>query len=128
MSHANETIRGRKGVADWLGWEGPGLEEKEGEKGGKEGRRHEGKGRENIGGEGGGEGQEGGTSRGAGGGGVGGGLTPEVLLEGLEDALQVEVVSKPLDGRDTLAPASLLDSDVDFGLVASLLLRVGEGV
>lgn len=54
--------------------------------------------------------------------------SPEVLLEGLEDALEVEVVGQPLHGRDTLAPAALLHADMDLGLVASLLLRVGERI
>lgn len=53
---------------------------------------------------------------------------PEVLLERLEDALQVEVVRKPLHSCDTLAPTALLHSNMDLGLVAALFLRVGEGV
>ena len=58
-------------------------------------------------------------------------IAREILLEGLADALNVKVVGKTGDGRDTLASVALLDSNVDlFGgcLTTGVLGRVLEGV
>ena len=55
----------------------------------------------------------------------------EVLLEGLANALDVEVVGKTGDGRDTLSAISLLDADVHLfggGLPSLVLGRILEGV
>lgn len=55
----------------------------------------------------------------------------EVLLEGLANALDVEVVGKTGDGRDTLSAISLLNADVHLfggGLPSLVLGRILEGV
>eukprot|EP00563_Minutocellus_polymorphus_P020522 CAMPEP_0197719760 /NCGR_PEP_ID=MMETSP1434-20131217/3381_1 /TAXON_ID=265543 /ORGANISM="Minutocellus polymorphus, Strain CCMP3303" /LENGTH=128 /DNA_ID=CAMNT_0043304531 /DNA_START=239 /DNA_END=625 /DNA_ORIENTATION=- len=55
----------------------------------------------------------------------------EVLLEGLANALNVEVVGKTGDGRDTLPAISLLDADVNLlggGLPSLVLCRILEGI
>ena len=57
-----------------------------------------------------------------------GAVALEVLLEGLADALHVEVVGQTLHGRNTLPPVSLLHADVDLRLVSLLLVGVVEGV
>lgn len=54
--------------------------------------------------------------------------TPEVLLERLQDALEIEIVRQALHGGDTLAPAALLHADMDLALVPALFLRVSEGI
>jgi hypothetical protein len=59
-----------------------------------------------------------------------GAVAAEVLLEGLADALDVEVVGKAGNGRDTLAPVPLLDANVylvfrrNTSLVSRVLKRV----
>jgi hypothetical protein len=59
-----------------------------------------------------------------------GAVAAEVLLEGLADALDVEVVGKAGHGRDTLAPVPLLDANVylvfrrNTPLVSRVLKRV----
>ena len=58
-------------------------------------------------------------------------IAREILLEGLANALNVQVVGEASDGGDTLAPVALLDANVDFlvGALAALVLgRVVEGV
>jgi hypothetical protein len=59
-----------------------------------------------------------------------GAVAAEVLLEGLADALDVEVVGKAGHRRDALAPVPLLDADVDlvFRRDAPLVSRVLERV
>ena len=52
----------------------------------------------------------------------------EVLLEGLADALHVQVVGEALDEGDTLAPVALLHADVHLRLIAAFLIGVREGV
>ena len=59
-----------------------------------------------------------------------GAVAAEVLLEGLADALDVEVVGKAGHRCDTLAPVALLDADVNlvFRRNAPLVSRVLERV
>jgi hypothetical protein len=59
-----------------------------------------------------------------------GSVTGKVLLEGLTNSLDIQIVSKPSDGGDTFAPTTLLNTDVDLFLgldsiaVPSVLERV----
>ena len=57
-------------------------------------------------------------------------VATEILLECLANSLNVEIVGQAGDGRDTLAPVSLLDTDVNlfFGVSPGVVSGVLKGV
>jgi len=58
-----------------------------------------------------------------------GAVAAEVFLEGLEDALHVQVIRQTLHRRQTLAAVTLLHTHVDLAAAdARVVLGVGEGV
>ena len=52
----------------------------------------------------------------------------EGLLQGLRDFLNIQILRQSLHRRDALAPISLLDANVNLGVVTPLLLGSGERV
>ncbi len=57
-------------------------------------------------------------------------VTREILLEGLANSLNVQIVGQTGDGRDTFSSVALLDTNVDLflGASAGVVSGVLEGV